>query len=156
MERFQVESVDPTAMALVRDLVLGIFRVLDQHPLSRMGINRNQHFRMESPEAWHKVGNTLAPKEIWNELKIESPGTLSVYIQGKRIGSPAKSFNTKVEPSTQIQFGVYFMTNEHFELEESQPASTLLTYLVSEWESSHGFAREVSEGVLTKCLQPQA
>lgn len=153
-DRFQLSTTDPTVMSQVRDIGIGCFKVLDQTPILQMGINRMMHFKMSSVDAWHTVGHKLAPKEIWKELKLENLGTLAVNIEGRRAGSPARAFNVKTEPSKRISPGVYIRTNEHFETEASSPLR-LIDWLASEWELSNRFARELAEGLLTKCLEPE-
>jgi len=151
-DKFQLDATDPTAMPLVRDIAIGAFKILDHTPIRMMGINRMMHFKMASVDAWHAVGHTLVPKDIWKDLNLQSPGTLDVFIEGHRPGSPAKAFNVKVEPSKRVTPGVFIMANEHFEGSDKASSQQLVDWLVSEWQPSNQYARELAEGLLTKCL----
>src|SRR5438552_13627864 len=131
-ERFQAETSSPEAAGPLRDLVLGIFRILEHTPTSKFGINRHMHFRMPSEEAWHRVGHQLVPKEAWEGL-LDKPGTRSLVVEGKRRESSARYLRITLEPSLQIQPGVYIGTNEHFEISEKEPLTKLLEVFSAEW-----------------------
>jgi hypothetical protein len=152
-DKFQINTMDPTAMLQVRDMGVGCFKVLDQTPIRQMGINRMMHFKMPSVDSWHAVGHKLAPKQIWEGLDLESPGTLNVEIQGHRQGSPAKYSRVQVQPSQKIESGVYVRTNEHFEVDSPDPQK-FVNWLNAEWEPCQKFGRELAENLLMRCLQP--
>lgn len=136
-------------------LVVETFKILEHTPLNMLGINYNMHFRMPSDDAWHTVGHRLAPKEIWEEL-LDTPGTRSVTIQGKRPGSRAKHVRVTVEPSVQVLPGVYFAVNEHFDRDEKEPSSVLLDALREEWQPAIEHARTVGREILTRAMQNDA
>lgn len=154
VERFQVESSTAECVGPMRDFVVGIFRLLEQTPISKFGINRNMHFRMPSSEAWHKVGHQLVPKELWRGI-IDEPGTRSVTVIGKRHGSPSKHFQATVEPSVKIENGVFIGTNEHFEVggESSAGNAIAIDLLAGQWEESLRFSKQIAESIIGKCLE---
>lgn len=67
-DRFQARTFQEPYYEALRDLVIGVFSYLNHTPIRIMGINRLFHFRLESEEVWHKVGDRLAPKQDWVEL----------------------------------------------------------------------------------------
>jgi hypothetical protein len=153
-ERFSALTVTVDAAVHVRDLVAGLFQVLEHTPIRRMGINRDMHFAMRSERDWHRVGHVLAPKEPWQDL-LGTPGTRTVVIEGARHGSPARYVRVTVEPSARRKHGVYVGTNEHFEVSAEEGTRRLMDFLQAEWDEAQGFARELAEKLLRQCLSEE-
>ena len=53
--RLRVETTTAEASGPVRDLIIGAMHLLEQTPVSQMGINRAMHFKMPTEETWHAV-----------------------------------------------------------------------------------------------------
>src|SRR5688572_11262872 len=66
--RFQAITESAEAARPLRDLVAGVFSILEHTPINACGINRSLHFRMPDDASWHRVGNALAPKELWEQF----------------------------------------------------------------------------------------
>src|SRR5437879_5847622 len=62
---------------LIRDLVTGVFKLLRFTPLTQFGMNWLSHFKVASEEAWHEIGDRLAPKADWKTV-LERPGMLNL------------------------------------------------------------------------------
>jgi hypothetical protein len=120
----------------VRDFLL---EVVDLQPIKRftaLGINNELHFGISSPDKWHKFGHRLVPKDdLWNKF-LKEPGTRTVMVQGKRSDGARGSINVKVEPSTQLNPGIFVQVNDHFDADpetlEKDPEQ-LLTHLTERW-----------------------
>lgn len=116
---------------LLRDFASSLLDLLGQTPIAAIGLNSVAHFSLDSPDRWHRVGHTLAPKSgIWDDI-LEEPGTQRVAIQGERASRPG-NVNIVVEPSARILNGIFIEVNDHF----SSPT----------WpEPSSGWAQEILE-----------
>lgn len=138
-DRFLAATVQEAYYELLRDLVIGVFTVLDQTPLRVMGINRNFHYGLDSAESWHMVGDRLAPKPDWGGI-LDSPGMKSLSMQGLRPDDYSGYVLVKVEPSNQVEFGIYINVNDHYELTASSeiPAnkSGVVAILSENWQKS--------------------
>ena len=112
-DRFQVASVQEAYYEALRDVVIGIFTVLNQTPLRVIGINRDFHYGLESEKAWHTVGDRLAPKQDWGGI-LNSPGMKSLSMQGVRSDDYSGYILVKVEPEQpkRANFGIYIEVNE--------------------------------------------
>src|SRR5258708_5927832 len=115
-DKFTAISKATTNAALLRDLVLGTFYILEHTPVRAMGINRQMHFSVASEQLWHQVGDALVPKEAWNAVMQGRPGMKSLAIFTEKGGPQGGTLTVKVEPSLKVKFGVYFETNEHREV----------------------------------------
>ena len=144
--RFHVGIVDLGQLSALRDLVLGVFSLLGETPITQFGLNRDMHFRMPDAEAWHRVGNLLAPKDKWAGL-VDDPGLRSVCVQGKWGERASTRVQVTVEPSTKVPSGVYVAVNEHFEIggDDAAPAVNILR---TAWTESFARARQVAEAVV--------
>jgi hypothetical protein len=76
-ERFIVQVTEQQFLAAtkpnansapLRDLVQGAFFILEHTPVSAMGLNSAMHFATGGEEHWHRIGDKLAPKDMWNEV----------------------------------------------------------------------------------------
>lgn len=145
-EQFVVTTVQAHAHELVRDLVLGTFRVLRYTPIKMLGINVDNHFRMKSEETWHEVGHKLAPKEFWNRYLLE-PGLRSMTMQGKREKGPLGHTAVRVEPSQRIKPGVFINVNDHYEFPDAKGADEAVALLEQNWKVSMDRSLALAEGV---------
>jgi hypothetical protein len=147
-ERF-LAATKPTAhYAVLRDLVLGTFFILEHTPVTGMGLNRMIHFSMPSVDDWHAVGDKLAPKDGWSGILGGRPGLLTLEVQGARPDRADVVVRAKVQPSTRIQPGVYFETNEHYPALGAEPLKHLLETLRDRWDESQAYADQLANHIL--------
>ena len=148
--RFLLQSLDATHYGPLRDLVAGIFNLLPHTPVNRMAIGKWFHYKMDTAEAWHDVGNKLAPKEFWNPL-MEGAGLRSMMMQGRRPDGESGTLFVKVEPSNLVTPGVFIDVTEdfmRFREEEVADAQWVAGRLDKHWDPMMKYAEEVAEGLL--------
>ncbi len=122
-DRFHVATTQESFYEPLRDLVVAVLKILNETPLRAMGINRRLHYRLASEDAWHKIGNQLAPKDIWKAL-LDKPGMRSLIIHGARTDGREGFIQVKVEPepADRIKFGVHVEVNDHYQLKSTDPS----------------------------------
>jgi hypothetical protein len=147
-ERFYILTNDSFHFEPLRDLVLSIFSLLEHTPVKAIGLNRTMHFKMSSIEKWHSFGHFIAPKEIWKD-KMKNPGLLSLVMQDKR-DDPPGSVNVRIGPSEQIQPGIFFEVNNHYDLKDNNDIKNLLKIIKDLWDGNIVFAREMAENLLER------
>lgn len=152
-ERLIAETTMEPYDEILRDLVLGTFRLLSHTPIRFMGINRQMHFRMHSEEEWHQAGHTLAPKDIWDGI-LENAGTRSITIEESQRRDGLKGYiRVTVGPSTKIEPGVFIRVNDHFEVENPESPlgnSEIMSILESRWSESYKRSEEMMYSLLEK------
>lgn len=154
-ERFSAITLDTARQPALRDLVVETFKLLEHTPLQSMGINRAQHFRMESAEGWHKVGHFLAPKEPWKDLLVE-PGTCSVAVQGRLAVTAHSRLTVRVEPSSAVApYGVLVDTNEHHE-PPGATAQALVEILEQRWDVAQADSQRIAKELLCRAMASQS
>jgi len=145
--RFMISVVDVGQAAALRDIVQSIFTLLGETPITQFGLTRAMHFRMQDVEAWHRVGNVLAPKKCWEGL-LEGAGTQSVSVRGSWAGRKSKMVQVTVEPSAKVPNGVYVAVNENFESETDGGAGGAVALMSNSWGEFLTRSRHVAESIV--------
>ena len=122
-ERFTASTDQPASFEVLRDFVVGTFSVLEHTPVTKLGLNFDRHVEMDSEEAWHEIGNRLAPQGRWQGA-LDEPRLRSLSMQGNRPDDFTGAVVVKVEPSVRVEKnGVYVTVNDHYELEQPEEGS---------------------------------
>lgn len=148
-ERFEAITDDAAHIDPLRDLVLSVFGLLEHTPFHEMGMNRHLHFRMESPDVWHRFGDVLVPKTKWAGLMAQ-PGLRSLIVEGYRPDAAEATIQVKVEPSVKVQPGIYFAINHHFGFKDPNSGRRLMAILLQQWHTAQVFARHSAEQLLAQ------
>lgn len=150
-ERFSASTTDPAYHEPLRDLVLGIFTLLEHTPLKKMGINRHMHYKIPSVDRWHAFGDLLAPKNIWKEL-LRSPGMASLTIQDRPIEQEGlrTEVNIKVEPSRRVHPGIFISVNNHHEDSSEDALKRLMSILRDRWLELQTYSLRIAWHLLEK------
>ncbi|HEU5159523.1 MAG TPA: hypothetical protein VFU43_21175 [Streptosporangiaceae bacterium] len=120
----QISTSEESDFERVRDVAVGILRALPQTPVGALGINREMHFLVQSLDQWHRIGDTLAPKEVWESV-LKLPGMRGVNIWGVRPDNFAGRIQVDVQPSLRVSLGIYIRHNDHYGLSvvDAQPTT---------------------------------
>jgi hypothetical protein len=153
-ERFLALVEEPQDQVRLRDLVIGIFDILDETPIARMGLNWTFVFKVQDEERWHGVGDRLAPKEIWSDLLRGRPGLRTMTIQGDLAEGLRGKQNVKVEPANTPTNGVRIEINNDIAGpsgdEEPITAATFVELIRKHWDDAQKGASRIATEVLTK------
>ena len=161
-KQFSLTSKDALSPAF-KDLAVGIFQLVPHTPVTAVGLNFLGHFKLASEDEYHRVGDILAPKNIWKALyPDESPGLadLTIRIQPWTRGETLKTKDEKrisVQPSNKIKFGAFLSYNDHHDVsagdeDNLRPAEQVATVIDNGWESAWHDAVRVFDGVLSNAL----
>lgn len=144
-DRFVVSTDDPRHYQALRDLVSGIFGVLEHTPVAVLGISWHAHFRSADEAAWHALGHGLAPKTVWRDL-LENPGLRSLSITGKRVGGA--DMRIKVEPSMRIKSGVFVDVHEEHRGAHEHDVVALMGQLRQGFDDFLEYAKRCADRIL--------
>jgi hypothetical protein len=152
-ERLLIISTDPSQLLPMRDLIAGLLTLLEHTPVKQLGFNREAHIRMPSEAEWHRVGDQLVPKTIWQRCLDGRVGMRSLTVEGQRPGSEAKYVRVRIEPSMQVTpHGVFIHFNEHHEFPDLTRASEVIPLIAEVWPVASRFADELMERLLNEAL----
>ena len=132
-------------------------------PVTALGLNFTSHFRFTNEAEFHRIGDALAPKKIWNELyQDESAGLADLTIRFHR-GTREKPSETKdekrisIQPSPKIRFGIFMSYNDHHDvskdMDNKRPAEQVATIIDNQWQSSWEDAKRLFDFVLSESLK---
>jgi len=148
-DKFILRTATIDRLMQVRDIAVGIFGLLDQTPITAGGMNRDMHFASPSTETWHRIGHTLAPKDLWSGL-IERPGLSSLKIEGFRAEREVGVLRIQVQPSKVIHPGVHIQVNDHIPQQDDMSVAETIGKL---WEDSQRYARHLGIDLLARCMK---
>jgi hypothetical protein len=143
----------------VYDLALGLLPHFPEAPVQHVGLNRDVHVKMRTEEAWHRLGDMLAPKTCWPQEftqsesidKTQRTGLRSLIMERPRQAPPGYT-HVRIEPSSAVKpFGIYVGTNDHYVLQtngEPVPASAAVDLIAERWKGSMAFADSIRTKIL--------
>lgn len=147
-----------------KDLATGIFQLVPHTPISAVGLNFVGHFKLANMGEYHKIGDVLAPKDIWAALYPDelTAGMAQITIRFQR-GTRDKPADTKdekritVQPSRNISHGVSLAFNDHHDLtvatdRELTPAEQVAIIVDTQWEHTWKDAVRVFDQVLSMAV----
>ncbi len=152
--RLDVSSKEETVQsAQIRDLGVGIMRLLPHTPVQRAGTNHWSHFSVASEDAWHDLGHQLTPKDLWEEV-LQNPGMLILSVQGQRTDGRSGSVrvNVTVQPSGLIRPGIFISVNDDFVIEPDlpEPAGRTAQLLADTWPAGEAQADRIMTAVMRR------
>jgi hypothetical protein len=148
-ERFTAQAAEPPDQVRMRDLVEGAFTILAETPLSKMGLNWEYTFRLESEARWHAVGDVLAPKQLWAEVLHGRPGLRALVIQGELQGELPGEVNVTVQPVEVPGNGVKVDVNHDIRGQQTEAnADAFVGVLRNHWDASRRESLRIATEVL--------
>ena len=136
-----------------------LFQLVSHTPVKALGLNFIGHFKLDSQEQQHKVGDTFAPKGIWNKLYPNTYAGLDQLTtriqQGTRDDTIEKPVNEKritVQPCHSFKYGVSLSINDHHNVSidnDLTPAEQVSTIIDEKWQSSWEDSVRVFDQVLS-------
>lgn len=152
----------------IRDLAVGILSLIPQTPISAVGLNFVGHYRIDTEDEYHKIGDVLAPKKIWNELfpdENSSAGVADLTIRilptprGK-IPETGDEKRISIQSSTKIKCGIFLSYNDHHTVHADEGDNMTMAECTARivdngWQSSWEDAIRVFDGLISKALEEQ-
>jgi hypothetical protein len=123
-DALKVKTADNSEFERTRDAAIGILRASPGVSVGALGINRETDFSIDSNIELHRIGDRVAPKEIWSDV-LKFPGMRDVTMWGVRSDHYSGRIQVQVQPSNRVSTGVFVAYNDHFSLNsaDSRPNS---------------------------------
>ncbi len=145
----------------LRDIAKSVLDLLPETPVNAIGLNGDAHFRVDTEDAWHAIGDQFLPKDFWQPLfegeewtrrtDGRSVGLRSMTVEAWRKGVPGY-VRTEVAPSARLSpYGVYTGINAHFQLtlgEERGNGYQAARIVEEHWETTRRLERDLIERIL--------
>ncbi len=138
----------------LKDLVFGIFSILDRTPIRYFGINYEYHFQVESEKNLDKLRDVIAPKEFWEQSLKSSMLLRDITIQTENKFSPEEKnyIRITVNRSDQIKYGVRVSVNNHFEIKQKTVLDGTI-YMVELIKNNWPEIQKESKYILDKIME---
>ena len=147
-DRFLAATENEAYHQHLRDLVASTFSKLVHTPIRAIGINYNCHCRFDDEACWDDISRDFAPTNPWSSL-LHEPRMRSLTMQGVRPSGTMGRMAITVEPSMQINNGMYIHINNHYDLaDEDLGSRAMLRVLESEWSDTLQKYKFVLERIL--------
>lgn len=152
--RFLVIAKVESRAESLRDLVVGTFQLLEHTVTTALGLNRAMHYDVGGEENWHRIGDALAPKQLWRPHLPKRPGmrTLQMEETHRGDGLPGKSIVT-VQPSQKYTHGVFFDVNNEIHPRGEASTSFFVEVIRNHWERLLDEAKKMADDVLQRAGQ---
>lgn len=113
-EKLELSTLKADAVESLRDVAQGALGILEHTPVQAFGLNRNVHYQLPTEEGWHRLGDTLVPKEFWSSVLPGHVGMQSLSVLGEPRTDPKGQIRVTTEPSVEFHPGVYISINDHY------------------------------------------
>lgn len=141
-DRFFAGSTEPQDHVRLRDLVEGIFLILAETPLSRMGINFNNVYRFDDQARWNALAEALAPKRRWQEALGVEPRLSTVQMVGRLPEGTPGTVNVKLESGGYPQWHSQVNNDIHPPPDAWQPGQ-FVEFIRTHWETARADANRM-------------
>ena len=145
--RFLAKTSDEAQFGPLRDFAISTFTLLEHTPISKLGMNVSIDYQVSSESEWHKVGDTLAPKNIWSHSLPGRVGLTSLKVSSPRDDGISGQFNVTIEARPNL--GINFNINNHIDIEDEYNVCDIINRL---WEDSIVKSKEIADKTLNGAL----
>ncbi len=153
--RLVLETKDVSRAEKLQDIVVNILAKLPHTPVTACGINNAIQFDLNDESYWHKIGHTLAPKDLIWEPLLQKPGLATMMIKGKLTENFVGDINVTVAPSaptTKLTHGLFISSNYHFPVPQDDSATPhserVVKFIQEMWKPALEMARSVGDRIL--------
>ncbi len=110
--RSNKESLD----FMIVDLAVGVLTILSKIEVTALGLNIFEDYEFDDGEVWNRVGDMLAPKDVWSEILPETPkaGLANLQMQVRKAITERGVYNFNVS-WLERQGWTRFQTNDHYD-----------------------------------------
>lgn len=155
--KFIARTNDPSKFSPLKDLMISAFKILEHTPINQLGMNVIRNYIIENEEYWHKIGDTLAPKNVWELSLPKRVGLKKINIVSGRNDDLIGEINVSLEPfvTKEISFGVRFNINNHVELkdEKGNQIYDVTDILFNNWDSTLHTAHMICSNTLLGIIE---
>lgn len=142
--RLAIEATSQSGYEPIRDLMVGIFRILEHTPVVSFGLNCDQQFILSDHQeqgCWKK----FSPSDAWKDV-ISQPSMRTLSIQGTREDSESAFIRIAMEAFTDQneRSGVEVRVNQHYSEVSEEPVrnpSFCVERLMADWDDFLLFAK---------------
>lgn len=138
----------------VKDLVIGVFGILRETPISQLGLNNIFELNLLDKQQFYDFGGRLTTLDLWND-SLSNPKLLQIEIVEEQrsdgnIGLRRVKVSSGMNANAPLRVDVAI--NDHFELRNENGNIDLISLIEENWENSARNSEQIVDGLLTKII----
>jgi len=140
-DRFQASTTDEVNFDLVKDLIVSIFNILCETPLTALGVNYTYNFSLENENNYIKFGEWLSNLSFWQQIDSQYRLLTLETTKPKKENGELGSQRIKITPTNipRLKFGVSIDFNEHIQFKNNPEvlsnSNNLMVLFEQKWKS---------------------
>lgn len=162
LNQFSIRSSRASEYLSLQDMIINIFTLLAETPITKMGMNFSSVIKIENIDKWKKFGHELAPQQYWKNaipfietLDEEKQMELGLWELTMNLPRP-DDFEGYIRPKIAVlpqagQKTLSFNINNHIEITDSS-AETMIGILEGHWNKSLVLAKELTKNIMESQL----
>lgn len=144
-KKFRITCKQVPFFEITIDLIVGIFSILKETPITSFGFNHNKAISLKNKERLYEFGNKLSPLSNWsgflNDPRLQRIDILESESKQKEEGSVTVTILSSVD--LDIQYGVSININDHYNFSLKGGKKFLALYLKEYWPNSINIANNI-------------
>jgi hypothetical protein len=98
------------------EIAVALQKLIPHSPTTAIGLNRNFVLEAQSQVAWHKIGHTIIPKDVFWKENGQDPGTMNATVKYPRCKVERAQLNLTIGPVLETrEYLVHVNCNYHFD-----------------------------------------
>jgi len=149
LNKFTLRCTRASEYLTIKDIVTNTFSILQETPITQMGMNYQAVIKLASKELWLKFGKQMAPKSPWlaaapyiNDLDAEKQSVLGLLEMTMQMPRP-DDLSGYIRPTLRavdlVSLKLSISINNHVAIEDGR-AGTMIDYLSRHWDEALDFA----------------
>lgn len=161
LNKFTLRCTRASEYLTIKDIVTSTFDILQETPVTQMGMNYRADIQIADRDLWLKFGEKMAPKSPWlaaapyiDDLDMEKQGVLGLLEMTMQMPRPdnLKGFIRPTLSAVDLDSRKLSISiNNHVVIEDNN-ATTMIDHLNNQWEKALAFADDFVKTTLTTQL----
>ncbi len=147
--RFEIRTSNEQMFNPAKDLLNGIFNILNETPIKAIGINHILHYRMSNKEVYHNFGVDKGALKNWSFMN--NPKLLQIEIvESERTDGEKGSVRIRLYPSDLVKpNGIAVNINDHYDVADGSNGrqGEAMDLCNKYWNSSFDRAIEIANNI---------
>jgi hypothetical protein len=158
LNKFTLRCTRASEYLTIKDIVTSTFDILQETPITQMGMNYQAVIQLADRDLWLKFGEQIAPKSPWlaaapyiNDLDKEKQSVLGLLEMTMQMPRP-DDLKGYIRPTLRAvdldSRKLSISINNHVVIEDNN-AATMIDHLNNQWEQALVFADDFVKATLT-------
>ncbi len=145
-KKFHLRCTKVPFFEIARDLVVGIFSILKETPITSFGYNHNKTITLKNEKRFYEFGNKISPLSNWSNFldnpRLQRIDILEKESKQKEEGSVSITIYSSID--VDVPYGVVININDHYNFSTEKDGIKFSSkYLMEYWANSIDIANNI-------------